>query len=157
MPAPRFVSLAARHAAALAVTLLGLFAASCTTHPTGLPVRIARARPCKGGDVRNVVLEVHPHGRVTIDSEELGSGDLTLRLQEIFRSRYYRFAYLKAAPGVQFSEVVRIIDQASVGLDHVVLVTPALEQQARWLGNWRQGDCIDPNLPPDYLVNPFLR
>ena len=76
--------------------------------------------------------------------DDLKAGDLGQRLEEIFKTRVYRFVFVLGEPTVSFGDVARIIDTARNYLDYVVILPrSALDQ-----------DCFDANLPREYITKP---
>ena len=119
----------------------------------GLPVRIAKIRPCLPyeGDVRRVFVHVMRPGLLQLNGEPLQTQDLERRLEAIFRTRVYRYVFITGEPGLQFGDVCEIIDRSAKQVDHIVLVTSSVmtELTAR-----TPGVCFDENLPKDYLRHP---
>ena len=138
-------------AAPLAALLFGLtaFMASCSYPSTGLAIRIAGLGRC--GDVRNVVLEVLPGGVLRLNSENQKRDELGHRLQDIFRTRAYRYVFVIGDPNVSFGEVAEVIDIASTQVDFVSIPPPSVLRKATY---HEDGTCLDPNLPPEYIAHP---
>ncbi len=133
-------------AAPFAALLFGLttFMASCShTATTGLAVRIAGLGRC--GDVRDVVLAVLPAGVLRLNGENQKRDDLGHRLQDIFRTRAYRYVFVTGDPNVSFGEVAEVIDIASSQVDFVAILTPSVLRKATfqevcWFSvNWKEG------------------
>jgi biopolymer transport protein TolR len=135
--------------AALFVLLAGIVAMFPDT-PRGLPVRIARVQPCGEDDRRVVVVSVLPRGVIRINQEDVSRTDLNRRLEELFKTRVYRWVLVAGDPSLQFREVADIIDDVSKKVDYISILTPAVLKQA----DWRTATCLDPNLPHDYFANP---
>jgi len=74
--------------------------------------------------------------------EELGS-----RLEDIFRTRFYRYLFVTGGPNVEFGEVAKVIDAAAAKVDYVAIVTPSVMKKATYR---EDGTCLDSNLPADY-------
>lgn len=138
-------------AAPFAALLFGLttFMASCSHPPTGLAVRIAGLGRC--GDVRDVVLAVLPDGVLRLNGENQKRNELGHRLQDIFRTRAYRYVFVTGDPNVSFGEVAEVIDIASTQVDFVAILTPSVLRKATY---HEDGTCLDPNLPADYIAHP---
>jgi hypothetical protein len=137
-------------AAPLAALLLALTIPLAALRPqsVGLPVRIAGIGRC--GDGRTVVLEVLPYRGLKIDSESLPRELLDLRLEEIFRTRVYRYVFVIGDPAASFGDVAEVIDIAAKRVDYVTVLTPAIAK----MHTGQTDACIDPNLPRDYIRNP---
>lgn len=85
-----------------------------------------------------------------INRDVVNRRDLNPRLEEIFKTRVYRWVLVAGAPDLQFREVAEIIDEVSKKVDYMAILTPSVLKQA----DWRTGTCIDPNLPHDYIAHP---
>lgn len=105
-------------------------------------VSIATATPCGMDDTRTVVVQVLSHGEVRINSEDLRREDLDARLEEIFRTRAVRLAFVVGDPELQFRQVAEVIDTTAKHVDYVAIVTTSVGKIARW----STGNCLDPNL-----------
>lgn len=111
--------------AVLPAAILGLttFALGCSHTSTGLVVRIAGTGRCNS-DFRDVILEVLPGGNLRLNSENQKRDELAHRLEDIFRTRYYRYLFVEGDPNVPFGEVAEVIDIASKQVDFVAILTP---------------------------------
>ena len=129
---------------------LALFPVGCShTRPKGLVVRIAGLGRCN--DVRTIVLEVLPGRILRLNSENQKREELEHRLEEIFRTRAYRYVFVIGDPNVSFEDVAEVIDMASKQVDYVALLTPSVLGRADFRDD---GTCIDPNLPTEYIAHP---
>ena len=137
-------------AAPLAALLLALTFPTAAFRPqsVGIPVRIAGIGRC--GDMRNVVLEVLPQRGLKINSESLPRELLDRRLKEIFRTRVYRYVFIIGDPAAAFGDVADVIDIAAKQVDHVTVLTPTVAK----MHTGQEGGCINPNLPPEYILHP---
>jgi biopolymer transport protein ExbD len=109
--------------AALFLILATVLATASTFHGSqGLPLRLAKMVPCYPGDRRVVVIQVLAHRRLKMNVDPVESSELGDRLEEIFRTRAVRLAYVTAEPGLSFAEVVKVIEVATKHLDHVALL-----------------------------------
>ena len=81
------------------------------------------------------------------DNGDLSRADLERRLEEIFRTRHYRYIFLIADPDLQFAEVAQVIDSAAKQVDYISLVPPSVLKQI-------EVSCFDPRLPETYLAHP---
>jgi biopolymer transport protein ExbD len=88
----------------------------------GLPLRIGKMEPCYPGDRRVVVIQVSADGSVRINVDPVSRSELGGKLDDIFRTRAVRLAYVTAEPAVPFGEVAGVIDIATKHLDHVALL-----------------------------------
>jgi hypothetical protein len=115
----------------------------------GLVVRIAGIGRC--GDVRDIILEVLPGGGLRLNNQNQKREELGRRLEDIFTTRALRYVFVTSDPNVPFGEVVEVIDIAAKRVDYVAIVTPSVMKQATYL---KDGTCLDPNLPRDYIAHP---
>jgi biopolymer transport protein ExbD len=132
---------------------LALVVAHSTHSTVGLPVRIAKTRPCRPyeEDVRRVFVQVLRPGVIQLNNEPLQTQELERRLEAIFRTRVYRYVFVTGESGLRFRDVADIIDRSAKQVDHVVLATPSVMRSAQE----RTPDvCFDENLPRDYLRHP---
>jgi biopolymer transport protein ExbD len=110
--------------APLVAVLLILAATLGCAGPTsvGLPLRLGKMEPCYPGDRRVVVIQVLTGGSVKINVDPVHRTELGEKLDDIFRTRAARLAYVTADSDVAFSEVAGVIDTATEHLDHVALL-----------------------------------
>ncbi|HYV75942.1 MAG TPA: hypothetical protein VFB24_16940 [Candidatus Binatia bacterium] len=137
--------------AALFLTLSAIAAGFFHT-ATGFAVRIARLEPCGWDDRRVVVVQVLSRGglRINTEAQVLQREELERRLEQIFKTRVYRYIFLTSDPDLPFGEVAQVIDSAAKQVDYVSILTPSVMNEAKvW-----NGICIDPNLPRDYIAHP---
>lgn len=78
---------------------------------------------------RTIVIQVE-HGKVLkINQEQVTEATLGTRLEEIFKTRAERVAFVKGEPTLEFQEVARVIDIAKgAGVEKVGLLTAKMEQ-----------------------------
>ncbi len=77
---------------------------------------------------KTVVVQVEPNGRLKINQEDTTWEGLGPRLEEIFKERAEKVAFVKGDDSVLFAEVARAIDiMRSSGVDKVGLITAKLE------------------------------
>jgi biopolymer transport protein ExbD len=78
-----------------------------------------------------IVIQVLTDGSLRINREAVGWDALRDRLQEIFRLRANRTAFVRGENEVEFHVVARVIDvMCAAGVSSVGLMTPALEKTA---------------------------
>jgi hypothetical protein len=117
---------------------------------TWLFVRIAGLGHC--GDVRDIVLEVLPGGILKLNRRDQKREELGRRLDDIFRTRFYKYVFVTADPDARFRDVADVIAIAAEKVDYVAIVTPSVMTKATYR---EDGTCLDPNLPPDYIRRSF--
>jgi biopolymer transport protein ExbD len=107
----------------MVAVLLIVAAVFANTGPSvGLPLRVGKIVPCYPGDRRVVVIQLSTDGSVKINVDSIRRAELGEKLDHVFRTRAFRFAYVTAESDVAFGEVVEVIDAATKHLDHVALV-----------------------------------
>lgn len=78
---------------------------------------------------RTIVIQVEPNNVLRINQETVTEATLGPRLEEIFKTRAERVAFVKGADNLEFREVARVIDIArGAGIDKVGLITAKMEQ-----------------------------
>jgi len=97
--AMRMKTIAAPFAAIFAA--LALVVAHGAHSTVGLPVRIAKTRPCRPyeDDVRRVFVQVLRPGMIQLNNEPLQTQELEGRLEAIFRTRVYRYVLVTCTAG----------------------------------------------------------
>jgi biopolymer transport protein ExbD len=142
----------------LAVPLVSLIVLSvgCSHPSTALMVRIADVGGCT--DQRDIILEVLPHGGLKLNSENQKREELGPRLDDIFKNRVLRYAFIKGDPTVSFGEFAEVIDIAARHVDYVAVVTPSVVKRATYQGgsclphDRSKDTCLDPRLPAAYIT-----
>ena len=80
-------------------------------------------------DSRTIVIQVEPNNVLRINQEVVTEATLGPRLEEIFKTRAERVAFVKGTDNLEFREVVKVIDIAKgAGVDKVGLITAKMEQ-----------------------------
>ena len=99
---------------------------------TGLRAEIPRpAEPASVAipDPGIVVVQVLADGSLEINQEPLGWDSLRSRLQDVFKLRADRIAFVRGDAIVEFQVVARVIDEMqAAGVSSVGLLTPELER-----------------------------
>ncbi len=113
------------------LVLLIIFMVITPTAPAGLaaeaPQSDQRAAPTQPEDA--VVVWITENGQLRINQEETDWGHLGPRLEEIFKSRAQKVAFVWSGPQIQFQEVARVIDiMRSAGVDRVGLLPASFGQ-----------------------------
>src|SRR6266849_2581827 len=77
---------------------------------------------------KTVVVQVAPNGKLTINNEDTNWDGLGPRMEQIFKDRAEKVAFVKGDNDVLFMDVARAIDIMRVaGIDRVGLITAKLE------------------------------
>ncbi len=80
-------------------------------------------------DVRTIVIQIDEAKRLKINQEDVAEANLGPRLEEIFKTRAERVAFVKGDPNLEFRDVAKVIDIAKgAGIDKIGLMTRAVEQ-----------------------------
>jgi biopolymer transport protein ExbD len=78
---------------------------------------------------RTIVVSIDSGRRVKINQDPIDIRMLGSRLEDIFKTRSDRVAFVKGDPTLPFADVAEIIDIAKgAGIDKIGLVTKALEE-----------------------------
>lgn len=107
----------------VAVLLIGAAVLASTGRTSvGLPLRVGKMAPCYPGVRRVVVLQLSKNGSVKINVDHVERAELGAKLDDIFRTRAIRLAYIAAESDVAFGEIARVIDIATNHVDHIALL-----------------------------------
>lgn len=115
------------------LVLLIIFMVITPLTPQGLDTLVPQPTPPdqkSDPDVtaKTVVVQVGSGGSLKINQEESTWETLGKRLDEIFKTRAERIAFIKGDPEVEFRHVARAIDiMRSSGIDNVGLITAKIE------------------------------
>lgn len=105
------------------LVLLIIFMVISPTTPNGLQAAIPHPA-AQSGDSNPIVVQVSTDGALKINKEASSWEGLGPRLQEIFRTRAEKVAFIQGDATVQFSVVARAIDVIhSAGVEQVGLMT----------------------------------
>ena len=97
----------------------------------GFPVVIAKRPVYDMCDQRNTVVDVADEHSVRVHGPlaPLRTYELEPWLHEIFRTRAEAVVFIKGSGDLPFRRIAEIIDVASRQVDHVAILTPAVERQ----------------------------
>ncbi|MGH9509706.1 MAG: ExbD/TolR family protein [Terriglobales bacterium] len=115
------------------LVLLIIFMVITPQIPKGLEALVPQPnpnpQPQQDTSSRTIVIQVE-HGKVLrINQEQVTEATLGTRLEEIFKTRAERVAFVKGEPSLEFQEVARVIDIAKgAGVEKVGLLTAKMEQ-----------------------------
>ena len=77
---------------------------------------------------RTIVIQVEDNKQLRINQEPVTERTLGPRLEEIFKTRAERVAFVKGDPTLEFLDVIRVIDIAKgAGIDKIGLITAKIE------------------------------
>jgi len=125
--------------------ILTIIAAVCLAAiPAGSTVYIAHREAFCGDGGVDTVIQVLRNGNVQINEKIVERNHVGTRLQEIFKGRAERLAYVKADVDVPFRDVATVIDMARGEVNYVALLTPAVETQS---------GCLTIHLPLAWDIN----
>jgi len=112
------------------LVLLVIFMIVTPLTPVGLPAAIPQAAaPETGPQPEVVVVQVLEDGTVRINQAPVRKEELQSRLEEIFKWRANRIAFVCGDNAVEFEKVAQVIDvMRTAGVDKVGLMTPQLEK-----------------------------
>ena len=114
------------------LVLLIIFMVITPTTPKGLEALVPQPSPNQQSNpdvmAKTIVVQVETGGKLKINQEETTWENLGPRLEEIFKQRAEKIAFVKGDENVQFYEVARAIDiMRGSGVDKVGLITAKLE------------------------------
>jgi biopolymer transport protein TolR len=115
------------------LVLLIIFMVITPTTPKGLDAQVPQPAPPnapqnKEIEIKTVVVQVGADGSVKINQEDATWDSLGPRLEEIFKQRAEKVAFVKGDDKVLFAEVARAIDiMRGAGIEKVGLITAKIE------------------------------
>jgi biopolymer transport protein TolR len=78
---------------------------------------------------RTIVIQVSVGGGLKINQDDVTDATLGPRLEEIFKTRAERVAFVKGDDALEFKEIAKVIDIAKgAGVDKIGLMTAKMEQ-----------------------------
>jgi biopolymer transport protein TolR len=113
------------------LVLIIIFMVIAPTTPRGLGARVPQPAPdtphaVQPSDV--IVVQVRADGKVRINQDDVSWDGLGPRLQDIFKRRADKAAFVKGDDSVEFVRVARAIDaMRSSGIEDVGLITAKIE------------------------------
>ena len=113
------------------LVLLVIFMIVTPLKPVGLPALAPQAADDTKRDPQPdvLVVQVLGDGALRINQVPVEGQDLQFRLEEIFKSRASRVAFVRGDNEVEFQRVAQVIDvMRTAGVDKVGLMTPQLEK-----------------------------
>lgn len=114
------------------LVLLIIFMVITPLVPKGLDALVpqpppSNAKPDPAAEMRTVVVQVSRAG-LKINQEDTNWDQLGVRLEEIFKTRAEKVAFVKGEEDIQFAEVARAIDiMRGSGVEKVGLITAKVE------------------------------
>jgi biopolymer transport protein TolR len=114
------------------LVLIIIFMVITPRTPTGLKTLVPQPPPPnqkqEQPDYKTIVVSVLPGGKLMINQDSTTWNDLGLRLDDIFKERADKIAFVKGDDNVEFADVARAIDiMRGSGIDHVGLITAKIE------------------------------
>lgn len=112
------------------LVLLVIFMIVTPLTPVGLLAAVPQAAedPKTGPPPEVVVVQVLEDGTLRINQVPVRKEDLQFRLEEIFKLRANRVAFVRGDNAVEFEKVAQVIDvMRTAGVDKIGLMTPQLE------------------------------
>jgi len=107
------------------LVLLIIFMAITPLTSAGLKAVVPQPGPA--GDGKPIVVQVFADGGIKINGENSSWETLEPRLEDIYRLRSEKVAFVKGDAKVDFSEVARAIDAIrTAGVEHVGLLTETM-------------------------------
>jgi biopolymer transport protein TolR len=115
------------------LVLIIIFMVITPTTPKGLDTLIPQPAPPNAKEdpavlAKTIVVQVTASGKVLINQDETTWDQLGPRLEDIFKQRAEKVAFVKGDDSVDFSQVARAIDiMRANGVDKVGLITAKVE------------------------------
>jgi biopolymer transport protein TolR len=109
------------------LVLIIIFMVITPTTPQGLNAEIPRPARADGDMVAPIVVQVESGGKVLINQDQTDWEHLGPRLEQIYKQRAEKVAFVRGDNGVEFSDVARAIDiMRGAGIDTVGLMAHSL-------------------------------
>jgi biopolymer transport protein TolR len=115
------------------LVLIIIFMVITPTTPHGLDALVPQPAPPNQKEdpallAKTIVVTVGANGKLMINQDETNWDQLGPRLEDIFKQRAEKVAFVKGDDSVDFAEVARAIDiMRSSGIDKVGLITAKVE------------------------------
>jgi len=115
------------------LVLIIIFMVITPTVPKGLDTLVPQPAPPNAKEdpallAKTIVVQVTAGGKVMINQDETNWDQLGPRLEDIFKQRAEKVAFVKGDDSVDFAEVARAIDiMRANGVDKVGLITAKVE------------------------------
>lgn len=115
------------------LVLIIIFMVITPTIPKGLDTLVPQPAPPNAKEdpallAKTIVVQVTAGGKVMINQDETNWDQLGPRLEDIFKQRAEKVAFVKGDDSVDFAEVARAIDiMRANGVDKVGLITAKVE------------------------------
>ncbi len=115
------------------LVLLIIFMVITPTTPKGLDAQVPQPAPPNQKEnpellAKTIVVQVNADGSVKINQTQVSWDQLGPRLEDIFKQRAEKVAFIKGDDSVQFYQVARAIDiMHNAGIDKVGLITAKIE------------------------------
>ncbi len=115
------------------LVLLIIFMVINPPDPKGLSALVPQPNPNPSAtppdSSRTIVIQIDAAKQLKINQDSVTEQDLGARLEDIFKTRAERVAFVKGDPTLEFREVARVIDIAKgAGIDKVGLITAKIEE-----------------------------
>jgi biopolymer transport protein ExbD len=115
------------------LVLIIIFMVITPTTPKGLEALVPQPAPPNAHEdpallAKTIVVQVTAGGKVLINQDPTTWDDLGHRLEDIFKTRAEKVAFVKGDDAVEFADVARAIDiMRGSGIDKVGLITAKVE------------------------------
>lgn len=114
------------------LVLLIIFMVITPLTPKGLDALVPQPNPNQQEDpnvlARTIVIQIERDHSLKINQDPVTIDTLGPRLEEIFKARAEKVAFVKGDPNLQFVDVARVIDIAKgSGVDKIGLITAKIE------------------------------
>jgi biopolymer transport protein TolR len=116
------------------LVLIIIFMVITPTTPKGMDALVPQPTPPNQKEnpdllAKTIVVQVTAGGKVLINQDQTSWDDLGTRLDEIFKTRAEKVAFVKGDDSVEFAQVARAIDiMRGSGIEKVGLITAKVEE-----------------------------
>lgn len=113
------------------LVMLIIFMIVAPAKPKGLDALVPQPNPnpqTQPENIRTVVILVEPGNKISVNQDPVDKRLLGQKLEEIFKTRADRVAFVKGEPSLNFVDVAEVIDIAKgAGIDKIGLITAKIE------------------------------
>ncbi len=115
------------------LVLIIIFMVITPNIPKGLDALVPQPNPnptqSQQPNDRTIVIQIDEAKHLKINQDDVTEATLGPRLEDIFKTRNERVAFVKGDPNLEFRDVAKVIDIAKgAGVDKIGLITRAVEE-----------------------------
>ena len=107
------------------LVLLVIFMIAQPLLQRSIDVQLPIEKESQGGGVPPIILEITASGAMSLNTQPIPQGGLTLRLQQVYAGRPDKVMFVKADGAVMYGDVVGVLDTArGAGVEVLGVVLP---------------------------------